>query len=313
MNNDDNMLHVVDVGASGGVDPKWEGSKIPVKWILFEPDPREYHRLKSTNTNNFIVLNSALSNKKRKIKLNLCKKQMVSSVYTPNFDFLELFPDKGRFEVIEKIEISADTLDNQLEINNVDEVDFIKIDTQGYELSILQGGGKYIEGSIGLEIEVEFEQIYKDQPLFSDIDNFIRKKGFTLFDLKRYYWKRRGAKGTGNQKGQLVFGDALYLRTPESILAENGITEGKVARAMHIYLTYGYIDLSQTLLHKARSDGVLSIDMFYSLNKSIDNYIKKRSFFNFLKSRRLSSLIRKIGAFLDKGLYSGTDLVVGNR
>jgi FkbM family methyltransferase len=311
--NNNNVLHIVDIGASGGVDPRWEETGAPIKWILFEPDPREYHRLKSSSTNNFIVLNSALSDKKGKIKLNLCKKQMVSSVYTPNFKFLELFPDKERFEVIEKIEINTDTLSSQLKIHNIDEVDFIKIDTQGYELSILQGGGKYIEGSIGLEIEVEFEQIYEDQPLFNDIDNFVRGYGFTLFDLKRYYWKRRGSKGTGNQKGQLIFGDALYLKTPESILAEGNVTEEKIVRAIYIYLTYGYIDLSQILLNKANSNGVIAADTFYSVNISIDSYIKRRSFFNFLKSSKLSSLIRKIGIFFDKGSYSGTDSTVGNR
>ena len=308
----DNTLHIIDIGASGGIDPKWNNLGMPIKGILFEPDPREYENLKLASDNNLIVLNSALSDKPKKLEFNLCAKQMVSSVYTPNFDFLNLFPESSRFEIVKKIEVNADTLSHQLKMNNIEIVDFIKIDTQGYELSILKGGGQYIENSIGLEIEVEFEQIYEDQPLFGDVDSFMMDKGFALFDLKRYFWKRKDCKGTGSQKGQLVFGDALYFKTPEAILKTSNITEGKVIRAIYIYLTYGYIDLSQVLLNQANSIGLLSDETIQSLNDIITKS-KQKSFFDFIKNERLSNLLRKISVFFDKGhAYSGADKMVGN-
>jgi FkbM family methyltransferase len=57
----------------------------------------------------------------------------------PNFDFLAKFPDAERFEVLKTIKIETDTLDNQLKKNGITEIDFVKIDTQGHELPILQG------------------------------------------------------------------------------------------------------------------------------------------------------------------------------
>ena len=48
-----------------------------------------------------------------------------------------------------------------------------------------------MDNVIGLEIEVEFEQMYIDQPLFNEVDAFVKEKGFSLFDIKRYYWKRK--------------------------------------------------------------------------------------------------------------------------
>jgi len=305
------VVYIVDIGASGGIDPKWKKLEAPIKGVLFEPDPREYKNLESSSDNNLIVLNSALSDKSERLIFHLCAKQMVSSVYEPNFDFLELFPDSSRFKVVKKIEVNADTLSHQLEINNIKNVDFIKIDTQGYELSILKGGGRYIDNSVGLEIEVEFEEMYKGQPLFGDIDSFMTSKGFVLFDLKRYFWKRKNSKSTGNQKGQLIFGDALYFKTPEEILKATNVTEKKVIRSISVYLTYGYIDLSQVLLNQANSMGLLSEET----NQLLGNLIKKSQkgvFFDFLKNERVSNLLRRIGDFFDKGhAYSGTDKVLG--
>jgi len=52
---------------------------------------------------------------------------------------------------------------------------------------------------VGIEVEVEFSELYEKQPLFNDVDNFIRDKGFELFDLRRGYWIRKVAAGI--QKG----------------------------------------------------------------------------------------------------------------
>jgi hypothetical protein len=42
-----NPLWLVDIGASGGIDPRWKNFTSSLKAILFEPDTREYERLKS--------------------------------------------------------------------------------------------------------------------------------------------------------------------------------------------------------------------------------------------------------------------------
>jgi len=103
---------------------------------------------------------------------------------------LDKFTDSERFNVEKIIHLNADTLDNQLKKEGIDEVGFIKIDTEGYELSILKGCSSCVENVVGLEVEVEFEPKYIRQPLFSEIDNYVKENGFTLLDLKRYYWKK---------------------------------------------------------------------------------------------------------------------------
>ena len=107
-----------------------------------------------------------------------------------------------------------DSLDNILEENNIENPDFIKLDTQGSELDILKGGINTLQSDIlGLEIEVEFAKMYKDQHLFSDTDIFAKEIGFFLFDIQRFYFKRKMGMKLGGSKGQITFGNSLYLVT----------------------------------------------------------------------------------------------------
>jgi FkbM family methyltransferase len=308
-----NPLRVVDVGALGGIDHRWAKFTSSYEGILFEPDPREYEILRSSSSKNLLVLNSALSNSPATIDFNLCNLPGRSSVYLPNIDFLSRFSDVSSYEVIREIRIETDTLDNQLTKNGIAEIDFIKIDTQGYELPILQGSVGYLDNVIGLELEVEFAPLYKNQPLFNEVDSFVREKGFELFDIKRYYWKRKEGIKTGNRKGQLVFGDALYFRSPEQVLLINNINQDKIVRSICIYLVYGYLDLAESLLKKANSKGLLEKNVCDTMAVFISKF-DKRFFLPFFRGTgRIQNLFEKIAMiFGGGGWYSGTDKSLGN-
>jgi len=307
-----NQLVIVDIGASGGIDPRWGETTEFYKGILFEPDPREYDKLQKNHEGNLIVLNSALSDSKKEVEFHLCKKQMVSSIYPPNFDFLNKFPDAERFNVEKIIHLNTDTLDNQLKKEGINEVDFIKIDTQGYELSILKGSSGCIENVIGLEVEVEFEPMYIGQPLFSEVDSYVKNRGFELIDLKRYYWKRNNNKNTGNSKGQIIFGDALYFKSPEQILSISSISQEKIVRAIFVYLSYGYIDLSQVLLNDANNN-LFEEEVYILLLNILKKYEKEQIINSYRVRRKLGLIFHKLSKFIEQGDdYSGTDRLIGN-
>ena len=308
-----NPLMIVDVGASGGLDFRWINFTSSIRAILFEPDPRVYDVLKSSGRDNLIILNSALSDSVNEIDFHLCKKQQVSSVYLPNFDFLNKFIDPGRFEVLKSIRLKTDTLDNQLRKNGIQEVDFIKLDTQGSELSILKGGADSLKKASGLEVEVEFAELYENQPLFNEVDSFVRKMDFGLFDIKRYFWKRNNSKTFGSRKGQLVCGDALYFRGPEEVLMMDEINQEKIIRSICIYLVYGYTDLAQTLFNIAKKERKLSTDVHDSVGLILAKFSERNSIPNFRGKGKIKYLLQKIAnAFSIKGPYSGTDESLGN-
>ena len=258
-----------------------------------------------------IVLNSALSDSNKEIEFHLCKKQEVSSVYPPNFNFLNKFADSERFNVEKIIHLNADTLDNQLKKEGIDEVDFIKIDTQGYELSILKGCSSCLENVVGLEVEVEFEPLYIGQPLFSEIDNYVKENGFTLVDLKRYYWKRKNNKNTGSRKGQIIWGDALYFKSPEQILSSSNISQEKIIRTIYVYLSYGYVDLSQVLLNNSKNE--LEERVYILLLSLLKKYEKEKVISSNRVTGKFGFIFHKLSMLLEQGNdYSGTDRDLGN-
>ena len=64
------------------------------------------------------------------------------------------------------------------DINGIEKIDFIKLDVQGSELTILSNAKRLLESCLLVQVEVEFVELYEGQPLFSDVDNFMRSRCF---------------------------------------------------------------------------------------------------------------------------------------
>lgn len=136
------------------------------------------------------------------------------------------------------------------------DTDFAKIDVQGAELEILKGGEAYFRKHlIGLEVEVEFASIYEGQPLFSQVDAYIREElGLELWDIRGTYWRHKaGLDAEGPTKGRLIFGDALYFRPLSTLAAwlhEHALNEaqGKLYALLMAATAYGYNDYALALV-----------------------------------------------------------------
>jgi len=75
------------------------------------------------------------------------------------------------------------TLDKLLKTSAFEKPDFIKIDTQGYELEILKGGEKTLANAEFVLLEVSLLDIYIDSPLISDTIAFMKERGFVVYDI----------------------------------------------------------------------------------------------------------------------------------
>ena len=80
----------------------------------------------------------------------------------------------------------------------------MKLDTQGSEYDILSGGLITIKDVIAIDIEVEFSEMYKNQKLFSNIDEILRNNGFEFFTFLGNYGsaQRRTTKPLSYSKNQ---------------------------------------------------------------------------------------------------------------
>ena len=98
-----------------------------------------------------------------------------SSLLEPNLA-KELLP---WLEFNETIEVDTNTIFDYCKSNQISLIDFIHMDVQGAELLVLEGSKDYINKIKLIWLEVENMELYKNQPLKNDVENFLLKKGFT--------------------------------------------------------------------------------------------------------------------------------------
>ena len=80
--------------------------------------------------------------------------------------------------------VKTTSIDALFAAGDIPRVDFLSLDTQGAELSILRGGATMLEHeTVGVSCEVSFADLYQNAPLFGDLDGFLRDKGFLLASL----------------------------------------------------------------------------------------------------------------------------------
>lgn len=244
-------IGLADIGASGGLEPRWQSIKGNLKAFLFEPDERSHSQLVAFD---YIeeIFPVGLAGVEGSGSINLCRKPMVSSLLSPRYPFLARFSDAKRFEVVSQQSIRLSTLDQCLQSRGL-ECDFIKADTQGTELDILRGGKALLEGPvIGLEIEVEFLQLYENQSLFGDVCSYLSENGYEFFDFVNICrWERQQF----SLFGQAVFGDGLFLRSPETfaeILNDLPLdmARSKAKKYIAIVSLYDHLDLLPVCVDK---------------------------------------------------------------
>lgn len=75
------------------------------------------------------------------------------------------------------------TLDSYIEEHNIPYPDFIKIDTQGSELDILDGATKCLEHTVMVLLEVSIHRYNKGAPLIADVIQYMNNKNFEIVDI----------------------------------------------------------------------------------------------------------------------------------
>lgn len=179
------------------------------------------------------------------------KYQAASSTLEPNHDFINQFLSlPTMLEVESRGMIETRRLDD---IQEMTDCDLLKIDVQGGELKVLEGAIKLLENVSIVLTEVEFAPIYKSQPLFADIDSFMRGQGFYLLDLYNKSHSSYKASLFGDLKSRLMWADAVYVKEPHQF--ENA-DQSKLLKALLI---------AHTILHDASLSCFL-LDIFDQRN-----------------------------------------------
>lgn len=108
--------------------------------------------------------------------LKVCRASGMTSLFEPDAATLELFAVlKPLGEVTQRIELETRKLDD---ITEIEQLDFLKIDIQGAELSVFQHGVQKLAKAVAIQVEVSFVTLYENQPAMGEIDIELRRQGF---------------------------------------------------------------------------------------------------------------------------------------
>lgn len=171
----------------------------------FEPTPESYTRLeqKTRGASGIVRHQLAIGSANGKACFFLNSSALTNSLHEStsigHHYFTALVADQGALEV------QVVTLADFARAQGLTAIDIVKLDLQGAELEALIGMGALIDTVKIIYTEVQFAELYKDAPLFGDIDSFLRKREFTLYQL---YDLVRSPKD-----GRLLFGDAMFVRS----------------------------------------------------------------------------------------------------
>ena len=189
-------MNIFDVGANIGQSLIQFKNWFPTSTVYcFEPDPDTYHVLKSNNHKNVIYHNVGVGSKnKEKIFYQYSLSAMNSFLQIDKKS--KVFKEKVHKKINEALEndenesyVQIITLDQYCQDNNIDKIDILKIDVQGYEKKVLKGARKLLkENDISvLIIEIIFDEIYGRGTSFYEIELRLIPKGYKLWDISHIY------------------------------------------------------------------------------------------------------------------------------
>lgn len=262
-----NPIIIVDIGCRWGFADKFINDLNNIFIYGFDPDKEECLRLKNLyeGKNNIQLIPIGLADVPGKRQLYLTSEPACSSLYKPDSVLTTTYPALDCAREVSQIEVEVSTLDIWVEQVGITYIDYIKIDTQGAEFAILNGALSILKTVKFLEIEVEFNPIYTNQPIFSDIDLFLRQQGFVLWKFSNFvHYGKTGesdllvGKDSINfdsnkleyevRGGQIYWADAYYIRKEIVDVNYDMQSTEQIFRDAKLAHRLGFIDLEYRLM-----------------------------------------------------------------
>ena len=242
-------IKIVDIGAmtlGEGTEPYAALLKaVPCDVIGFEPIAAELEKLNRLKKPGHRFLPHFIGDGTTRTFYE-CNWPMTSSLLEPNTALLAKFQNLEELTRVTKTyPVETKRLDD---IPEVAGTDLLKVDVQGGELLVFRGAIDTLKDVLVIHTEVEFAPLYKEQPLFADIDTFLRAQGFQVhrLSLTGRTFKPLIMKSDANAASQLLWGDAIYVR---DFLAFDQLAPANLLKlAVMLHENYGSCDLAALAL-----------------------------------------------------------------
>jgi sulfatase maturation enzyme AslB (radical SAM superfamily) len=214
---------------------------------------------------------------------------------------LSLTNDWGLCELT-KNHISLDDLAKKY---NLEDLDFIKIDTDGADRNVLESAKNSIHNSpvLGIWIEINFIGDQYSPNSFHAIDRTLREWGFELFDINSRKYSVASLPTpfeydcfAQNMYGKVQQGDALYLRDPLGANSNSPkspeLSVDKLLKLACLFEIFNLPDHAAELLtgYREKFDSIIDVDE--NLNLLTEQVTgRKITYENYIKSITPESLL----------------------
>lgn len=156
--------------------------------FLFEPVEENFNKLEKKifnyKNNNYKLFNFALGNENKNVNINQVLESSSSTINAINTQtkyfkrkkkILKLFSRKVE---IKKEVIKVVSFIDFIKKNDIEKIDFIKIDTEGYEYTILKNIETFLKNVRTIQFEHHYDLMIIKNYKFRDIDNLLKKNNF---------------------------------------------------------------------------------------------------------------------------------------
>lgn len=197
---------VFDIGANiGQFASELRRSGYKGRIVSFEPLPQAFEALNKLAHNDadwIIHPRCAVGNNIGVVEINVAENSVSSSIL-PMLDIHEKIAPQSKYTHKEFVHIT--TLDSILDlyIKPNDKL-FIKVDTQGYEWSVLDGASKTLEVCKGVLLELSLIPLYEEQRLWIDFIKRLNLSHLHLYAIQPSFVDMRN--------GQTLQVDGLFFK-----------------------------------------------------------------------------------------------------
>lgn len=240
------QTQVVDIGASpiDGVPPYKGLLDAGLCHVTgFEPQPEQLAQLNRSKGPHEQYLPHVVGDGEEH-SLQLCRSAGFTSLLEPDPASLALFEFYQPLgQVLARERVQTRRLDD---IDEIETLDFLKIDIQGGELSVFQHGRNKLAQAVFIQTEVSFVTLYQNQAAWGEVDLELRAQGFMphcFANIKR--WPIAPAVIDGDPAkplNQLLEADVVYIRDVRNMGTLSDAQLRHMALIAHV--CYGSRDLS---------------------------------------------------------------------